>query len=81
MTADLHSPPSRFAVFETLDDDSGGQLVAWGLAAPGNVDVHSVEPGMCGRFSTVAAVSFLFGDSCEVVWIDPEPPLDGDSSG
>jgi hypothetical protein len=80
MSADLGCPPSRFAVFENLEEDADPHLVAWGLASPGNVDVHSVEPGMCGRLGSVRAVSFLFGDAAEIVWVDPEP-LDDRGAG
>jgi hypothetical protein len=76
--------PSRFAVLEIrAEEDSpgyDGELIAWGLASPEYVDVHSVEPGLRGRFSSMRSMSFLFGDSYEIVWIDPEP-LDGSDPG
>jgi hypothetical protein len=76
--------PSRFAVLEVRaeEDTPGydGELIAWGLASPEYVDVHSVEPGLRGRFSSMRSMSFLFGDSYEIVWIDPEP-LDGGAPG
>jgi hypothetical protein len=69
--------PSRFAVLEIRPEEDSpgydGELIAWGLASSEYIDVHSVEPGMRGRFSSMASMSLLFGEAYEIVWIDPEP--------
>ncbi|NRN70312.1 hypothetical protein GC106_75770 [Kibdelosporangium sp. 4NS15] len=69
------NPPRRFALCQILPGDGGfnGKIIAWGLAHEDKVQVNSVEPGMSGHLSSMDSVSFLFGDSCEVVWIDCEP--------
>lgn len=76
--------PSRFAVIAVGPNEEGagfdGELIAWGLASHEYVDVHSVEPGLRGRFASVRSMSFLFGESYEIVWIDPAP-LDGEAPG
>jgi hypothetical protein len=67
-------PPSRFAVYKTYPHGDGfdGEIVAWGLAYDDHVDVRSVEPGMCGYFSSIRSISFLFGADFHIVWIDAE---------
>ncbi len=71
------NPPSRFAICEIRPSAAGfdGALIAWGLASADHVHVHSDTPGMSGRFQSMSSLSFLFGESFEVVWIDPEPEV------
>nr|CTQ92670.1 hypothetical protein [Kibdelosporangium sp. MJ126-NF4] len=71
------NPPSRFAVCELPFDDDGppGVVIAWGLATAERVIVHSVEPGLTGRFQSTDRLNYLFGSSHEIVWIDPEPEV------
>jgi hypothetical protein len=76
--------PSRFAVFEILPDEEGpgfdGRIIAWGLGYEDHIEVQSVEPGMGGRFRSTSSMAFLFGQSIEVLWIDPEPVSAEDES-
>lgn len=69
------NPPSRFAIYGVCQDDAGfdGAVVAWGLGYEDHLDVRSSELGVTGSFSSVATMSLVFGESCEIVWIDPEP--------
>jgi hypothetical protein len=71
----IENPPRRFAVLAIVNDGDtyDGALVAWGLATEDRIDVNSIEPGLRGQFGSMESLSYLFGQSCEIVWIDPEP--------
>nr|MDT0658953.1 hypothetical protein [Micromonospora sp. DSM 115978] len=75
--------PSRFVLWAENEDETPGEIVAWGLAFPNGAVVSPVGDGLASRFSSVERAQWIHSAArpTQLTWIDQPPPGIGTARG